>query len=171
MPQSLETWSKTHSKQMVTAVSVQMCLRVCVCVCVCVLTPYTMLFLLLGKKGSPQQQSPHRRPACWGILACIASRQNTQSPELVDAQWASLRWEAGVVLSTALESAAPSPGAWFVSFKLVLTRRSRRLGQGDCQLLLDLWASAEGNSAFWGAPGDKRHSRMRNPPFCFFVSP
>ena len=168
MPKRLETWCKTHSKQMVMAVSVQMCLHMCVCVC-----PHSIYYALPtpGEEGIAPAAVPHRCPACQGILACIANRQNTQSPELVDAQWASFHWEAGVVLSAALESAAPNPGTWFVSFKLVLTRRSRQPGQGDCQLLLDLWASAQGNSAFWGAPGDKRHSRMRNPPICLFVSP
>ena len=80
-----------HSKQVVMSVSV---------VCVCVLTPYTMLFLLLGKKESPWQQSlPLPVQPCQGILACIESRQNEHSSELVDAQGASFRWEARVVLS------------------------------------------------------------------------
>ena len=76
MPKRLETWCKTHSKQMVMAVSVQMCLHVCVYVCV--LTPHTMLFLLLGKKGSPQQQSPTAaQPARASLLALRTDRTHS----------------------------------------------------------------------------------------------
>lgn len=75
MPQSLETWSKTHSKQMVTAVSVQMCLRVCVCV--------SWLHILCssyswGRRDRPSSSHPTAaQPAGASLLALQADRTHS----------------------------------------------------------------------------------------------
>lgn len=60
------------------------CLHACVCVC-----PDSVYYALStpGEEGvAPAAVLALPAQPCRGILACIASRQNTESPELVGAQ-------------------------------------------------------------------------------------